>query len=377
MKKWLSILLFLSFLTPLVSCAEDDDLPIPQNMGNKETESDKVPDGTEEFYDKFEFANYSANSFSNQSAAAFNDYLFLVPKYRGIIYLYSLKEKKFLCACTMKAMKEVNGSGNDVYHCNQTCFGTDYYDIDDPFPLLYISQRARSDKRCFTEVFRITAEKSAQDNEYSSFKLELVQTIYYPPMTEANSLGNVNTVIDRDNSLLYTYSRNNTKEDANYRQCKITCFAIPDIRQKEVYLEDIDIKKSFMLDISAYFMQGACIEGDYLCIARGATSVGYIDVNIVNLKTQKMVRQLDLLHNGYRWEPEGCFFYNGQLMISSSSNIWKLDNVSGIVDISDEQVAKTYYYNTDGIQLYAPQKGINIVRCQTNDGTKVIRKVYK
>ena len=88
-------------------------------------------------------------------------------------------------------------------------------------------------------------------------------------MTESNSLGNVNTVIDRENGLLYTYSRNNTKEDANYRQCKITCFPIPDVHQKDVYLEDDDIKKSFMIDISAVYMQGACIEGDYLYIAGG------------------------------------------------------------------------------------------------------------
>ena len=336
------LLLFLSSLS--VSCAEDD----PYDFSKKEVtdfldesntqDSDTINEGNleneDEFDGNFVFTLYAENSYTNQSAAVFGDYLFLVPKYRGKIYMYSLKEKKLLCAYTLGAQKEVNSSGGDIYHCNQTCFGTDYYDMDDPFPLLYISQRARSDKRCFTEVFRITAEKSAQDNEYSSFKLELVQTIYYPPMSEANSLGNVNTVIDRDNSLLYTYSRNNAKEDANYRQCKITCFEIPDIHQKEVYLEDIDIKKSFMLDISALYMQGACIEGGYLYIARGATSVGYIDVNIINLKTQKMVRQLDLLHKGYRWEPEGCFFYNGYLMISTGNSLWKLEMTNGMVDKS-------------------------------------------
>lgn len=327
------LILFLSSLS--VSCAEDDpydfskkevtDFLVESNTQDSDTINEGNLENEDELDGNFVFSLYADNSYTNQSAAAYNDYLFLVPKFRGRIYMYSLKEKKPLCSYGMEAMKEFNSNAGDIYHCNQTTFGVDFYDSSDPFPLLYISQRARSDKRCFTEVFRITAEKSAQDNEYSSFRLELVQTIYYPPMTEANSLGNVNTVIDRDNSLFYTYSRNNTKEDANYRQCKITCFAIPDIRQKEVYLEDIDIKKSFMLDISAYFMQGACIEGDYLYIARGATSVGYIDVNIVNLKTQKIVRQLDLFHNGYRWEPEGCFFYGGKLMISTGKNLWSLN----------------------------------------------------
>lgn len=284
-------------------------------------------EGNKDIDNDFAFSLYTDNSYSNQSAAAFDEYLFLIPKYRGKIYMYNLKEKKLLFVCNMEAIKEVNSSGGDLYHCNQTCFGTDYYDIDDPFPLLYISQRARSDKRCFTEVFRILTKKLTQDNEYSSFSLELVQTIYYPPMTEENSLGNVNTVIDRERGLLYTYSRNNTKEDANYRRCKITCFAIPDVHQKEVYLEDEDITKSFMLDTSAYYMQGACIEGGYLYIARGATSVGYIDVNIIDLNTQKIVRQLDVLHHGYRWEPEGCFFYDGHLMISTGKKIWQLEYI--------------------------------------------------
>ena len=326
MKKWLSILLFLSFLTPLVSCAEDDDLPIPQNMGNKETESDKVPDGTEEFYDKFEFANYSANSFSNQSADVFSDYLFLIPGYRSKIYVYNLKEKKPVYSLVMTPMKELTSSGYDIYHCNQTSFGADYYDDNDPFPLLYISQRARSDKRCFTEVFRIVPKEDVLTHEYVSIDVQHVQTIYYPPMSEENSLGNVNTVIDKENHLLYTYSRNNTKTDGNYNQCKISCFAIPDIHQDVVYLEDTDIKSSFMIDCSAYFMQGAFIRNETLYISRGATSVGYIDINVVDLKNQKLKGQYNLLENGYRWEPEGCFWYNGYLMIATGKNIWEMTN---------------------------------------------------
>lgn len=320
---------------------------------------------------------YANNCFENQSTAVYKNYLFLVPNYREIIYIYSIKNKELLYSYTMEAMKELNGSGSILYHCNNTCFGTDYYDVNDFFPLLYISQRARSDKRCFTEVFRIVANKSSKDSEFSSFKLELVQTIYFPPMSKSNSMGNVNTVIDRENKLLYTYSRNNSQNDTNYRQCKISCFSIPDIHQSEVYLEDTDIRNSYMLNISALYMQGACIEGDYLYIARGSKNVGYIDINIIDLNTQKIVKQLDLLSKGYRWEPEGCFFYDGHLMISSGNNIWKLDNVSGIVDISDEQITKSYYYNINGIQLYAPQKGVNIVRYQTNDGTEVIRKINK
>ena len=325
----------------------------------------------------FTFSLYANNSYTNQSAAAFNNYLFLVPNYRGKIYMYSLKDRRPLYTYTMEAMKEANSSGTSVYHCNQACFGTEYYDINDSFPLLYISQRARNDKRCFTEVFRVVTQKSSHDGEFSAFKLELVQTIYFPPMSESNSLGNVNTVIDTENRLLYTYSRNNTKEDANYRQCKITCFDIPDVYQEEVYLEDSDIRKSFMLDVSAVYMQGACIRNGYMYIARGATSVGYIDINIVNLNTQKIVKRLDLLCNGYRWEPEGCFFYDGQVMISTGKEIWKLEMPCGITDKSAAQVIGMRYYTPNGILHDSPQKGINILIVDTNDGTKIAKTVGK
>lgn len=327
--------LFLFLSTLPVSCAEDEhnelskneNIEVLEESNNHNTSTSETGNQEEEedLNGEFVFSLYAKNSYSNQSAAAYNDYLFLVPKYRGKIYMYSLKEKKLICSCIMTAMTELNDSGGNIYHCNQTCFGSDYYDPNDPFPLLYISQRARSDKRCFTEVFRIIAYKSDSDTEYSSFELQLVQIIYYPPMSEANSLGNVNTVIDRENHLLYTYSRNNVRSDENYRQCKISCFAIPDVHQSEVYLEDSDIKTSYMIDCSAYFMQGACIQGKYLYIARGASGVGYIDINVIDLIKQRLKGQYNLLENGFKWEPEGCFYYKGHLMIATGRNIWELD----------------------------------------------------
>ena len=329
---FLSVFLFLSILS--VSCAEDsfqDSFPKDKSgdLDGSDNHDTDTSDGEnqnveDELKSDFFFSLYANNSYTNQSAAAFEDYLFLVPKYRGKIYMYSLKEKRLLCSSNMTAIKELNDAGGDIYHCNQTSFGANYYNDSDPFPLLYISQRARSDNRCFTEVFRINALKSGQETEYSSFTLQLVQVIYFPPQSESNSLGNVNSVIDKEKRLLYTYSRNNVRGDANYQQCKISCFAIPDVHQSVVYLEDSDIKTSYMIDCSAYYMQGAYIRGKYLYIARGSASVKYIDINVIDLEQKVLKAQLDLLAKGYRWEPEGCFYYNGHLMISTGKNIWEL-----------------------------------------------------
>ena len=323
-------LLFLFLPSLIASCEEyEDDFFLQKEMvavdpQDTETGNDGNHDD-DELNSDFTFSLYANNSITNQSAAAFEDYLFLVPKHRGKIYMYNLKEKRLLCSFGMSAMTELNDSGSDIYHCNQTTFGADYYEESDPFPLLYISQRARCDRRCFTEVFRIIAAKTGIESEYSSFILQLVQIIYFPPQSESNSMGNVNTVIDKENHLLYTYSRNNTRSDANFRQCKISCFAIPDVHQSEVYLENTDIVASYMIDCSAYCMQGACIQGKYLYIARGVIGVKYIDINVIDLEEKVLKTQLNLFVKGYRWEPEGCFYYNGHLMIATGKNIWELD----------------------------------------------------
>ena len=123
-----------------------------------------------------------------------------------------------------------------LYHCNQSTFGREKYEPGDFFPLLYISQRSRSERRCLTEVFRIIPLFNADSTSMLSFRIELVQEIFFPPMSRENSMGNVNCVIDPGSRRMYTYSRNNNPEDGNYLQCKISRFAIPDIHQREVVL---------------------------------------------------------------------------------------------------------------------------------------------
>lgn len=316
--------LLLIFMVLSVSCVEDEEIDIRKTMevvvtagseddGSEEEDDDTLPEGN------LCYTIFANNSYSNQSADVFKHYLFIVPKFRGRVYMYSLKEKKLLCSCAMTAMKEINDFGSDIYHCNQTSFGADYYDSSDPFPLLYVSQRYRNDLRCFTEVFRILPHKSESDTDYTSFEMQLVQVIYFPPMSESNSLGNVNTVIDKENHLMYTYSRNNVSTDNNYRKCKITCFPIPDVHQSVVYLEDADIKNSFMLGNSALYMQGGCINEGKLYIGQGKTYL-----YIVDLETKQLQERINLVDRGFKWELEGCFFYKKHVMISTGKYILKM-----------------------------------------------------
>lgn len=267
------------------------------------------------------FVSFAELGYQHQSAAVYGDYLFLVSGGRGEIRLFDMARRSPLFTLTLKR------ESNRTYHCNQSTFGIEKYNPEDYFPLLYISQRSRMEKRCFTEVFRIIPLFNEDSTTFLAFRAELVQEIFFPPMSKENSLGNVNCVIDSKAGKMYTYSRNNNSKDANYTQCKISCFAIPDIHQQEIFLEDSDIESAFMIDTKATNMQGGCIVNGRLYIGQGYPSAKYVYLNVVDLQKKRLVKRYDLLAKGIDWEPEGCFFYDGNVMLSYT------DAISRIIEV--------------------------------------------
>ena len=258
----------------------------------------------------------------NQSAACYGDYLVIVTKSRAQIHLYNLKSQELLATLEMEAGSGYDSMGSDLYHSNQSSFGTEFYDRNDPFPLLYISQHARQDKRCFVEVFRLILQREADSRDYIALEAECVQTIYFPPMSKDNALGNVNCVIASDSTMV-TYSRNNTKTDENYGICRISCFAVPPVGEPEVYLEDTDILYSYPIEAPATNMQGGCIWNGGLIIGQGYKNAGYIYLNIIDLEKRELIERHDLLADGISWEPEGCFVYNRTVMLTAGTSLWK------------------------------------------------------
>lgn len=253
--------------------------------------------------------------FKHQSAAVYEDYAFFVADSRTAIRLFDLTRKTHIYTFSMK------GGNKNIYHCNQSTFGTEKYNPDDYFPLLYISQRPRSEDRCFVEVFRMIPLFNADSTAMLAFRAELVQEIYFPSMTKENSLGNVNCVIDPNGRWMYTYSRNNNAFDDNYGKCKISRFAVPGVHQKEVFLENTEILSSFMIDATAINMQGGCIVNDRLYIGQGYPGAKDLFLNVVDLREERLVKRYDLIANGIDWEPEGCFFYNGSVMLTHTAAI--------------------------------------------------------
>ena len=312
-------------MAPAFSCTRDDifeyefELDLSDTISAFEVINPPYRDWSSS--DRISVNQFASLSFTHQSAATYGDYVFFVTDGRSKIGLFSLRKKEILFTLTLR------GADRKTYHCNQCTFGIEKYEDIDHFPLLYISQRAKSDGRCFIEAYRIFPLYNEDLSEYDSFYVELVQTIYLPKMTRDNSLGNANCVIDAANRTMYTYSRNNNTKEDNYGQCRISQFEIPDIHQKTVILNDGAILSSYAIDVSAINMQGGCVQDGILYIGQGYPSAGYIYLNIIDLEKKEMVRRIDLKKNDVTWEPEGCFFYDGCVMLSHSAGICRIDKL--------------------------------------------------
>lgn len=321
MKKFVLFFHFFFVIQISLSCSKEDDdvrmdTPFIIETGDTIDFSDESA-----YVGPIKVSLFSDSCHSHQSAASYGDYVVFVTDRRSTLYLFNLKKNRVVCKKYMGAVEEKIGM-YVLYHCNQMSFGRDFYDSNDPFPLLYISQRAREDNRCFMEVYRLIPKWSEKDSEYTKLETELVQMLYFPVMTKENSLGRVNCAIDAPNDFMYAYSYSTIDNDPNRGKCRISCFKIPDIHDKEIYLNDEDIIDSYPLDYNGINSQGACIKDDRLYIAQGYQSSGYIYLNVIDLKKKKLLKRIDLLHNGFSWEPEGCFTYNGSIMISSGTRIW-------------------------------------------------------
>ena len=272
------------------------------------------------------FTLYAKNGIGAQSGDCYGDYLVTVAKLEEKFGLYNLKTKKLLNVFRQTPKMEMKGK-EDVYHANNSTFGTQRYAESDPFPLLYVSNRVNNKKRGVLDVFRLVPLKSERTNDYDSLVVEQVQTIYYPKATDKNALGSPWTVIDRENNYMYTYSRNNRGKASNYGVCRISKFKIPSVKSSRVvYLNDEDILESYEVDFKAPLSQGACIHHGKMYIAQGVSPKNYLWLRVVDLKEKKLVKTYNLKEAGFTAEPEGCYIYDGHLMLSTGGKrIFKIN----------------------------------------------------
>ena len=272
------------------------------------------------------FTLYAKNGMGAQSGDSYGDYLVTVSKLEKKFGLYNLKRKK-LCYVHQREPKLEIVDESDVYHANNSSFGIQRYVELDPFPMLYVSNRCNDAGRGVLDVFRIVPLKSEGSIDYDSLLVQQVQTIYFPVATDENALGSPWTAIDKENNCMYTYSRNNRSKAKNRGICRISKFRIPAVGEgSEVYLNDEDIIDNYEVDFKAPVSQGACIHHGKMYIAQGTSPKKFLWLRVIDLKQRRLVDNYDLKEAGFTNEPEGCYIYRNQLMLSTGGKrIFKIN----------------------------------------------------
>ncbi len=280
----------------------------------------------QETIDSVRFLLYADKAVSAQSAACYGDYVIFVSRKVSKMTLYNMQSKKILYRLRLESKSEMK-DGKDVYHANNSSFGRSKYDEHDPFPLLYVSHRVNNDNRGVMDVYRIFPMRRNSQTDYDSMAVEQVQTIYYPVMTDENAMGSPWTAIDPDHDFMYTYSRNNRNKAPNRGKCRLSRFGIPQVSESYVLLNDSDILESSDLKYNAPLSQGACIYRGMMYIAQGVPQKnGKVFLRVVDLEKGKLVRTYNLHSAGFNEEPEGCFIYDGKLMVATvRKNIYQIE----------------------------------------------------
>ena len=106
----------------------------------------------------------------SQGGDCWGDYFFQFTKNNTEVRVYDLSLKTLVQ--TIRITSSQGGFVSNC-HCNTVCFGTEYYDAEDIFPLIYVSTGYASGGYTGALVYRITQHNGV-------FFITLVQTIKFP-----------------------------------------------------------------------------------------------------------------------------------------------------------------------------------------------------
>lgn len=279
--------------------------------------------GNRIFLSQHQEGGFIARSTANWGAIGtscnYGKYAVGISKGEGTFYIYNLDTLAKLATFTQTA------KDSSIFHANCATFVAQRYDENDFFPLLYVSVRIGADdtnhpNQPSINVYRILP--TFTDGEISSFTATQVQTIWLPAQTESNGHGSPNIMYDAERNCLWAIGRQNEVTAPYYLQARLFQYDMPSTLDAVVSITTL--KKNVLLSTSALNMQGGVVIGENIFIGRGYSSVGYIDMVVVNILTGEVTNVIDLFSQGVTWEPEGTLYYN--------THVWLQDSVGRLYE---------------------------------------------
>lgn len=247
-------------------------------------------------------------SISCQGGACFGDYLFMFKENNGTCWIYNLRTSTLLQ--TISIPSEERGFVSNC-HCNTVNFGTEYYDANDPFPLVYVSTGYAADGYSGALVYRIVA---TTENDATTYSLSLVQTLKIPGTSWSEF------IVGEDGDCYIKY-------DIHYYR-----MAMPSLSDGDVTFDFENALSVCRLTPQPSWYNGSRNQGHlyhngkiYL-LSGVPTSEASLFIAI-DIATGRREVEIDLYNTlGLTSEPEALFIWNGHFCIAfrSNANIYAL-----------------------------------------------------
>lgn len=252
-------------------------------------------------------------SVSCQGGACYGDYLFLFSANNETCWIYNLSTNTLLQTYTIPSDRRGFVSN---CHSNTVNFGTEKYDSDDPFPLIYVSTGYASGGYTGALVYRIVA---TTENDTTTYSLELVQTLKMPQSPSSWT----EFVVGDDGNCFICYTNVRT----------IFRMKLPTLSQGDVIFDLNDALEVYKFtpqptswnDSSG---QGRIYYKGKIIYVSGVPASGQESLLVtLDLATRTRDVVIDLKNTlGLTSEPENCFIWNGHLCIVflQNANVYAL-----------------------------------------------------
>lgn len=199
-------------------------------------------------------------------------------------------------------------------HSNCAFFGTEKYDADDLYPIVYTN--AYNTVGLPQGTFYAYRLK----NDLTTTFLQTIKIGFTDSNIWTGGGANVrpygNFLMDTDNNKLYAY----TMID-NLHVTRFFKFSMPSISDgAEVVLQESDIEDYFDVDYF-YYIQGGCYYNGKIYASCGFTSSDCM-LYAVDLNSKSITSRIPL--GGFVGEPETVFIYNDELYVSSGTSLYEL-----------------------------------------------------
>lgn len=299
MKRFVLVLVALILPFILGACQEKLEWEIEVDVIVGNTEATEYDDSIE-YNDIISFDGRRMS----QGGDCWGDYLFQFVANNSMVRIYDLSLKTLVQTLTIPASQRGFVSN---CHSNTVCFGTEYYDSEDLFPLIYVSTGYAANGYTGALVYRITQHNGI-------FFITLVQTLKFP--VEKSSW----TEFVPGNEFAYLCY---TSERIIYK------VKMPKLKDGDIIIDREDAIETYQFSPQPNWMASSrnqdriFHQGKILVISGvppGEASVLFV----LNLETRERERIIDLKKSGLTSEPESIFIWQGDVCVAFVDKIVRL-----------------------------------------------------